>query len=529
MSEPADAWVRPSPRPVALADVCSALGIQPPTDTTGNAPPYKDVTVTGVTLDSRSVQSGDVFAALPGMRSHGADFVGEAQTRGAVAVFTDEAGASSTRKQCGDDLAVVVVADPRSLVGEFAAAIYHRPADSLLMFGVTGTNGKTTTTYLLQAGLQQAGHVTGIIGTVATMIGDQVVGTTVRTTPEAPELHALLAVMVERGVTAVAMEVSSHALAQGRVDGCCFTVAGFTQLGSDHLDFHGTQQNYMAAKASLFTPAHSERAVITIDDEGGREMASRSSVPTVTLSVGGLPVRGQPATWTVTGWELRPEGGYDYQLENEDGSRHAGAVSLIGAFNVSNAALAQAMLLEAGLDASTVGRGIANATGVPGRMERIADDDVTLLVDYAHTEEALARALTAVRPIAEVESGRVLVVFGCGGDRDRNKRSRMGVVAAQNADVVVVTDDNPRSEPPESIRAAVLDGAREAMREGVELHDIGDRARAIEWAVKHAHPGDVVLVAGKGHETGQEADGVVRPFDDRVQVARAARSTRSHQ
>jgi UDP-N-acetylmuramoyl-L-alanyl-D-glutamate--2,6-diaminopimelate ligase len=231
----------------------------------------------------------------------------------------------------------------------------------------------------------------------------------------------------------------------------------------------------------------------------------------------------------VTGRELRPEGGYDYQLENQDGSRHPGAVSLIGAFNVSNAALAQAMLLEAGLDATTVGRGIANATGVPGRMERIADDDVTLLVDYAHTEEALARALTAVRPIADTESGRVLVVFGCGGDRDRNKRSRMGAVAAQNANVVVVTDDNPRSESPESIRAAVLDGARDAMREGVELHEIGDRAGAIEWAVRHANPGDVVLVAGKGHEAGQEADGVVTPFDDRVQVARAARIARSNQ
>jgi UDP-N-acetylmuramoyl-L-alanyl-D-glutamate--2,6-diaminopimelate ligase len=340
---------------------------------------------------------------------------------------------------------------------------------------------------------------------------------TARTTPEASELHALLAVMRERGVTAVAMEVSSHALAMGRVDGCTFDVSGFTQLGSDHLDFHGSDEKYFAAKAALFTPARSRRAVVTVDDDGGRRMAATSSTATETLGL-------RPdADWLVDDVVVTTGGGHRYRLTSPDGVHFGGGVRLMGRFNVANAALAQTMLIVAGVDAGRAAAGIERCPGVPGRMERVGDDTegITLVVDYAHTADALARALDALRP---QEGGQVIVVFGCGGDRDAGKRPEMGRAAAEHADVVVVTDDNPRNEPPELIRRAVLDGtATVDPRRRAEVHEVAGRRAAIGWAVDRARRGDVVLVAGKGHETGQEIGAVVTPFDDRDEVRRAWR------
>ena len=491
---------RPQPRPISLTEVCARLGFEP-----GEA---AGVVVTGVTLDSRDVHAGDLFIGLSGERVHGAQFAVRALADGAVAVLTDPSG----RAFVPPGMPSITIDDPRGRVGEIAAEIYGRPADHLLMLGVTGTNGKTTTTYLLEAGLRAAGHRTGVVGTVGTIIDGTAFEAT-RTTPEATELHALLAVMRERGVTAVAMEVSSHALAMNRVDGCRFDVAGFTQLSLDHLDFHGTAEAYFDAKARLFEPAHSRTAVVIIDDDGGRRIAAAAGVEVTTLGVSG------DAVWTITDVLERSQGGYEYTLKGPGGVQRSCEVSLMGRFNVANAALAQLMLETSGVDSRAAARGIAGCPGVPGRMERVGSEEVVLVVDYAHTTDALGRAIDAVRPSG---GGRVVVVFGCGGDRDPTKREPMGEIAARRADVVVITDDNPRSESPEAVRQAVLAGAeRVPASERADVVVVGDRRDAIALAVRRAKVGDVVLVAGKGHEPGQEAGGVIMPFDDRVELAAA--------
>jgi UDP-N-acetylmuramoyl-L-alanyl-D-glutamate--2,6-diaminopimelate ligase len=456
------------------------------------------------------VVPGDLFAAVPGANAHGAGYATDAVAAGAVAVLTDDEGA---RRLVGLGVPVVRAAAPRSLLGDAAAHVYGHPADDLLVFGVTGTNGKTTTTWLLDAALREAGHRTGLIGTVETRIGADVLSS-VRTTPEAPDLHALLGVMRDRGVTAVSVEVSSHALALGRVDGLRVDVAGFTQLGRDHLDLHGDDEAYHRAKARLFTPAHSLAGVVTVDDAAGRRMAAEASVPVVTLGVG------HPAEAMVTEYRARWSGGYDVSLALPAGPDRSAldlhfTVRLPGVFNVSNAALAATMLVTAGIAPDAVSRGLASCHGVPGRMEPVsAGQPFLAVVDYAHTPDALATALASLR----APGGQLTVVFGCGGDRDAAKRELMGAVAARGADVVVVTDDNPRSEDPEAIRHAVMEGAALGP---AEVHQIGDRAEAIEWAVARAGEGDVVLVAGKGHETGQEIGGRSHPFDDRSQLRAA--------
>ena len=491
---------RPTPRQRSLTKVCAAVGI--------DAFLANDVSITGITLDSRDVRSGDLFVALSGERVHGASFVEEAEAGGAVAVATDPQGVTlvAGRMPC------VVVDDLRHRTGELAAEVYGRPADELLLLGVTGTNGKTTTTYLLEAGLRAAGHRTGLVGTVATLIDGQAFDT-VRTTPEAPELHALLAVMLERGVTAVAMEVSSHALALGRVDGCVFDVSGFTQLAVDHLDFHGSEEAYFAAKLTLFAAERSRLSVITIDGDGGWRMASAATGHVETLGIRA------DADWRIVDVQERQHGGFDYGVTAPDGSTHRGAVQLMGRFNVANAALAQVMLMRAGIDPETAARGVSCCGGVPGRMERVGPAEVALVVDYAHTTDALARAIDAVKPGG---GGRVIVVFGCGGDRDVGKRAPMGAAAASRAAVVVVTDDNPRSEPPALIRQAVLAGtATVPVAERAEVVEMADRRGALEWAIRQASPGDVVLVAGKGHESGQEVGSVTALFDDRTELLAA--------
>jgi UDP-N-acetylmuramoyl-L-alanyl-D-glutamate--2,6-diaminopimelate ligase len=399
--------------------------------------------------------------------------------------------------------------------------VYGEPASALTLLGVTGTNGKTTTTYLMDAVLRSTGRLTGLIGTVETRVADQRVPS-VRTTPEAPDLHALLATMRERGVQVCSMEVSSQALAQHRVDGAVMDVAGFTNFSQDHLELHGDTATYLAAKALLLTPEHSRRAVVVVDDEGSRTAAAGAGVPVITLS--GRP--GSSADWRVT--DRTPTGaGTDFVLAGPEGRELHLRCPLPGEFNVLNAALAALMLLAAGLSEDQVSEGLRSAGGVPGRMEQVGDPAAGPLavVDYAHTPEAVAAALHALRPAT---SGRLVVVLGAGGDRDPGKRPGMGAAAARTADVVVVTDDNPRSEEPAAIRAAVLSGARPvaAERAGageqVEVIEVGDRRAAIGEGVRRASgPGDVLLVAGKGHEPGQEVAGVVHPFDDRAELARA--------
>jgi len=458
--------------------------------------------VTGCTLDSRAVRPGDLYAALPGSTAHGADFAEQAAAGGAVAVLTDHDGAA--RMASGPPpvaaLPVLLADDPRSVLGEVARWVHDDPAAGMLLFGVTGTNGKTTTAFLLEAGLRAAGHRTGLLGTVLTRIGDDVVPS-VRTTPEAPVLQALLAAMRERGTTAVAMEVSSHALSLGRVDGVRFDVAAFTNLSQDHLDFHASMAEYEAAKASLFTPARAGRAVVNVDDAAGRRLVRSTTLPVVTY--------GEDATWQAREVDLRADGSA-FRLVGP-GADLPVSVRLPGAFNVSNAVAALACLGAAGVPLEAAAAGIAELAGVPGRMERVdAGQPFLALVDYAHTPDAVERLLAAVRAVTP---GRVIMVLGCGGDRDRAKRPLMGAAAA-GADLAVLTSDNPRSEDPHQILAEMAAGAPDAVREV-------DRRAAIALAVRSARPGDAVVVAGKGHETGQEVAGTVTPFDDRVVLREA--------
>jgi len=526
----APASLRPHPRSrVSLADVGELLGLAAPAGAEG-------VVLDGVTLDSRRVRPGDLYAALPGAAAHGADFAAAAAGSGAVAMLTDALGAARSRDV---GLPMLVADSPRALLGRAAARIYGEPAAQLLMLGVTGTNGKTTTTYLLDAALRSAGRTTGLVGTVETRVGDEAVPS-VRTTPESPDVHALLAVMAERGVQACSMEVSSHALALHRVDGVVFDVAAFTNLSQDHLDFHGGLEDYFAVKASLFTPDRARHGVVCVDDEWGRRLAGSAGVPVTTLTTR----EGGDADWHVTQTVVEAGGGRArFTLVGPHGRSVPATSPLPGAFNVANTALALVVLDVAGLDTGAAARGLADAPGVPGRMERVGGAVGPLaVVDYAHSPDAVAAALAALRTSTP---GRLVIVLGAGGDRDRSKRGAMGVVAARGADLVVVTDDNPRSEAPEAIRAAVLTGARSVATETgggagagaadgsgvgaggadvrrVEVVEVADRADAVLTAVRAAPaPGDTVLVAGKGHEQGQEVAGEVRPFDDRVVLAEA--------
>nr|WP_199905207.1 UDP-N-acetylmuramoyl-L-alanyl-D-glutamate--2,6-diaminopimelate ligase [Nocardioides sediminis] len=462
-----------------------------------------DVAVSGISLSTQRILPGDLYAALPGARAHGADFAEQAIAAGAVAVLTDEDGA----RRLPGGTPVLVVEQPRAVLGRVAAHVYGEPAADLTVLGVTGTQGKTTTTRLLEAGLEQAGVPAAVVGTVGTRIHGADVKTSL-TTPEAPDLHGLFAVMREQGVVACAMEVSSHALVLGRVDGVVFDVATFLNLGRDHLDFHEGVDDYFAAKASLFTPERARRGLTNVDDEHGRVLLERAGIPMQTFSA-----EGRDADWRAVDVELSRDGAR-FAVEGPDGLRVAAGCPVPGAFNVSNALAAIASAALAGLDPHQVARGIAAGGGVPGRLERVdAGQDFTVVVDYAHKPDALEAVLATLRPLTE---GRVVVVLGAGGDRDPGKRPMMGEIAARLADVVVVTDDNPRTEDPAAIRAAVVAGAQGGTAEVVE---IGDRRAAIRDAVRRARPGDVVLVAGKGHETGQEVHGEVHPFDDRTVAA----------
>jgi UDP-N-acetylmuramoyl-L-alanyl-D-glutamate--2,6-diaminopimelate ligase len=490
------------PRP--LPGVLARLGLPP-------LPAADGVLVTGVTLSSRAVRPGDLYAALRGARTHGAAFAGDAADAGAVAVLTDAEGAD---RAAATGLPVAVVEDPRARLGDLAGWIYGEPATKLLTLGVTGTNGKTTTTSLLDAALRAAGRRTGLVGTVEFRLGDERIPST-GTTPESPDLHALLAVMVERGVEVCSMEVSSHALALHRIDGLVVDVAAFTNLSQDHLDLHGSMEAYFAAKASLFTPERARGGVVCVDDVWGARLAGIAGVPVTTVTT--RP--GVPAQWRVTAEDVEyglpvaqvvGPGGVDLRLRSP----------LPGRFNLANALVALAVLVEAGLDAESAAKALAVAGPVPGRMERIGEPDrpegaPLAVVDFAHSPDAVAQALAALAG-SRRPGGPLVVVLGAGGDRDREKRPLMGEAAAQGADVVVVTDDNPRSEDPAGIRGAVRAGAeRAAARSGALVLEVAGRRAAIAEGVRRAWPGGVVLVAGKGHEQGQEVAGVVHPFDDR--------------
>ncbi|MBO0828616.1 MAG: UDP-N-acetylmuramoyl-L-alanyl-D-glutamate--2,6-diaminopimelate ligase [Streptosporangiales bacterium] len=467
--------------------------------------PEPDAQVTGITHDSRAVRPGDVYAALAGANVHGADFAAQAVAAGAVAILTDPEAAP---RAASAGVPVLAVAEPRAVLGTAAAWVYGEPSRDLLVLGITGTNGKTTTAFLVEGGLRAAGHRTGLVGTVAIRVGDEEVAS-VRTTPEATDLHALFAVMRERGVTAAVFEVSSHALAYGRVGGVRFDVAGFTNLSEDHLDFHPDLEDYFRTKSRLFTRAYSRRAVVCVDGAWGKRLAGEASIPVVTCAVA------EPsADWHATNVRLRPDG-TAFDAVSPTGAATPVSVRLPGEFNAANALLAVAMLAEAGVPVSEAAAGVAAVPGVPGRMERVvAGQPFLAVVDYAHTPDAVERLLEAVR---EVTRGRLVLVLGCGGDRDRAKRPLMGAAAARLADVAVLTSDNPRGEDPLAILDAMREGA--ATVPASERADVvvePDRRAAITLAVARAGADDTVVVAGKGHEQGQYIGDRVHPFDDRV-------------
>ena len=489
------------------------------------------VRVLGVTLRSQDAVAGDLFAALPGGSDHGARYARDAVGRGAVAVLTDPAGLEAMGADV--DVPMLVHPTPRAVLGEVAATVYGRPSERLRVIGVTGTSGKTTTTYLVEAGLRAAGRGTGLIGTVGIRIDGRDEPSAL-TTPEAPDLQALLAVMAERGVDTVVMEVSSHALTLGRVDAVHFAVGGFTNLSRDHLDFHPTMEDYLNAKARLFDPgsqAAADVSVVCVDDDAGRTIAALARQP---VTVG---VDESAAGWRAEDVYPVEGGGQRFVAVDPAGVHHGLQIALPGRYNVANCLLAVALLDAVGVSPDQAAPGLRTAT-VPGRLQPIDRGQGFLaVVDYAHKPGALRAVLETLRqqigaggpPARGGErsdrgigpAGRVAVVFGAGGNRDRGKREPMGRVAAELADLVVITDDNPRDEEPGDIRATIMRGASAVAGPATSVVEIGDRRAAIDYAVGWARTGDVVLVAGKGHELGQTSRGETRPFDDRDELAGA--------
>ena len=444
-----------------------------------------------VAFDSRQVVPGALFFCVRGATADGHDFAEEAV----------RAGASALAVERWLDLGVpqILVPSVRQAMGPMSAVVLGDPARSMTIVGVTGTNGKTTIVHLLDAVFRAAGHRTGAIGTVGAHVAGEPVPIA-RTTPEAPDLQRLLRRMRDAGVTTVAMEVSSHALDQGRVGGLLFDAAVFTNLSQDHLDHHGSMESYFAAKASLFTDNRTKQAVVNLDDPWGRRLLDLP-VPVTTFGL-------DPAA-DVHAEDVRTRtGGLSFRV----GGREVTS-SLRGGFNVSNCLAAIATSELVGIDPDDAIRGLATAGQVSGRMEPVdAGQRFLVVVDYAHTPDSIRTVLAAARPLA---TGRVIVVFGCGGDRDRAKRFPMGAAATEGADLTVITTDNPRSEDPLDIIAEVERGAAEG---GGRYVVEPDRRAAIRLAVSHAHPGDVVVIAGKGHEAEQELADRTIPFDDRVVV-----------
>jgi UDP-N-acetylmuramoyl-L-alanyl-D-glutamate--2,6-diaminopimelate ligase len=468
-----------------------------------------DTEVSGLSLSSQRILDGDLYAALPGSRVHGIEYVEDAVEAGAVAILTDQEGIGRVRPNAPvlAGVPVLLAEDPRRLLGRLAARIYGDPAAGMRMIGVTGTQGKTTTTRLIAGGLEAAEVSTGVIGTVGTRVAGRDLRTAL-TTPEAPDLHALFGVMRESGVEACAMEVSSHALVMGRVDGVVYDVAVFLNLGRDHLDFHADLEDYYRAKASLFTAQRARLGLVSIDDEHGRRLAREAEIPIRTFSIveGRL---GKKADWRARNIHLEAHGS-TFTAVGPTG-RYDVRVPLPGDFNVSNALAAVAAVAEAGLDVDAFAAALGDSGGVPGRLERIDEgQDFTVVVDYAHKPDAVEAAIRTLRPLT---GGKVITVLGAGGDRDPGKRPIMGEIAARLSDVLLVTDDNPRTEDPAAIRAAVLAGAASGGR--AEVAEVGDRRAAIAAAVDAAATGDIVLIAGKGHEGGQTIGERTHPFDDR--------------
>ena len=469
---------------------------------------FKDIEFTGVAYKDSDVQPGDIFLAFPGAKRHGAEFVKNAQSHGAVAIMTDEAGA-----QYSTELPTLVVRDAREAGAVLASSFYRDPIRDMSSIGITGTNGKTTVTTLLHQIFTAVGRESGLIGTVETRIGAESLKSD-RTTPEAPELQALAATMRERHMRHLVMEVSSHSLELKRMVGSHFAIVGFTNLTQDHLDFHGTMENYFKAKSKLFTHEYAELGFINIDGEYGLRLFSEAEIPVISLSR-----QNKQATWHFT-HITNVTGGIEFTIRGRDGILIESKTSLHGGFNLDNLLLAIAIAYQCDVDPLEIASITPTLIGAPGRLEPVAlGQKFTALVDYAHSPDAVTNVLAAVR---EFTSGRVIAVLGCGGDRDSTKRPLMGAALSAGSDIAIFTSDNPRSESPTAILQEMVEGLAIFLPSQV----IEDRAMAIAAAVAQAENGDTVIVLGKGHESGQEIAGVVTDFDDRIQLAMAIEAKR---
>ncbi|AJM77473.1 Mur ligase family protein [Rathayibacter toxicus] len=478
------------------------------------------VEIRGITLDSHQVEAGDLYVGVAGRRTHGAAFASAAASSGAVAVLTDPEGAALA---ADSGLPVLITPDPRAALGDVAAWIYRTGENTSTLLGVTGTNGKTSVVYLLDALLRRLGVVSGLSSTAERRIGDVAVVSSL-TTPEASELHGLLARMQESAVRAVSIEVSAQALSRHRIDGLVFAVVGFTNLSHDHLDDYSDMEEYFEAKAGLFEPERARRGVVTVDSVWGRRLAERSRIPVATLatsSVQGLAPE-TPADWWMTVIEATADS-TTFRLDGPQNRSVVVNVSLIGWYMAANTALAIVMLVESGFDLDAITHALDDSrleVYIPGRAELVSGErGPRVYVDYGHTPDAFSNALEALRAITP---GRVIMVFGADGDRDRTKRGAMGSIAARLADVVIVTDFHPRWEDPAAIRAALLTAATGAVPDR-EIHEVPDPRSAVRAAIALAREGDSILYAGPGHEDYQEIAGVHMPYSARDDVRQALR------
>ena len=463
------------------------------------------IDVRGVAYDSRHVKPGDVFIALKGLKAAGADFAADAARRGAVAVVADRPSDGTVQ------IPWVEVSDARAAMAALATEFYGQPSRSMQVVGITGTNGKTTTAYLLRAVLESAGKKCGLLGTVTYSLGDRELPAE-RTTPESPDVQRMFRQMVDAGCSACVMEVSSHALALRRVEGTVFAAAVFTNLTRDHLDFHGDMESYFTAKRRLFDMLPPDApGVINLDDPRGESLRKHASAAWTYAINKPADVTPGPLRLTFDGLE--------FDVRTPKGDIHVKS-KLVGRPNVSNILAAVSVACALDIPAAAIERGLANLSGVPGRFEVISSskDDVTVVIDYAHTDDALKNLLETARPLAE---RRVITVFGCGGDRDRTKRPLMGAVAARLSDIIVVTSDNPRTEDPLRIIEEIKRGLPAASDRGAATFAIVDRKEAIHFAIRKAEPGDLVLLAGKGHERTQTIGREELPFDEAA-IAREA-------
>jgi UDP-N-acetylmuramoyl-L-alanyl-D-glutamate--2,6-diaminopimelate ligase len=472
----------------------------------GKSAATQELEIRELRYDSRKVGPGDLFVAIRGTEVDGHRFVPDALARGARVVVVEDDAAVPDALCLHEGAAKIVVPDARKALATMAATFTGHPGRRLTLVGVTGTNGKTTTTHLIKSVLEAHGNRVGLIGTTGTIIGPEKIPST-HTTPESLELNRLLAEMVARGCTAAVMEVSSHALSLSRVHGLSFAAGVFTNLTQDHLDFHGTMGAYSSAKRLLFDGLEpGATAVINADDPAAKDMVAGTRARILRYGIGA------PADVVAEGMEVSLSG-TRFTLRN--GGTYSLSSVLVGDFNVQNLLAACSTGIALGIPGETIVRGIAAAPPVRGRFERVSGSDGrTAIIDYAHTPDALDHCLRAVRRLLPAGGGRIITVFGCGGNRDRGKRPIMGRIASELSDMTIITSDNPRREDP----LRIIDEIRAGIRPGAAVETEPDRHTAIRRGLDLAVPGDVVLVAGKGHETSQVLRDTTLHFDDREEV-----------